>query len=230
MQTQHKSAHFYQYVVSPPIQGPLTPPQNQTPCRQPPVPQLHMCSVLCRKYRSPVLPLSTSKHVPEASGFLRNTQGTGVSNMLSSLLDEGRRAQGSLCPQGLSGTIQGSLRSQARVPFPPCSCNRGSHPVFHGFVGDPSIHVRVHDSGAMQICTLCFPGTGPTPSARLVLSIHSDVNFFDVGHTGLNLHTGLLYSSPPCYSTFSFTVFICRPGSQHAPNSGIKWMDLLAIR
>lgn len=181
-----------------------------------------MGSALCRKYLSTVLPLSTSKHVPEASGFLRNTQGTGVSNMLPGILDEGRHAQGSLCPQGLSGTIQGSLTSQARVPFPPCSCNRGSHPVFHGFVGDPSIHVRVHDSGATWVCALCFPSTRPAPSAWQVLSIHSDVNLSEVGHTGLKQHTGLLYSSPPCYSTFSFTVFICRPGSQHAPNSGIK--------
>lgn len=158
-----------------------------------------------------LLPLSTSKHVPEASGFLRNTQGTGVSNMLPGILDEGRHAQGSLCPQGPSGTIQGSSTSQARVPFPPCSCNRGSHPVFYGFVGDPSIHVHVHDSGHAGLPSL-FPGTRPVPSARLVLSVHSDVNFCDVGHTGLKQHTGLLYSSPPCYSTFSFTVFICHPG------------------
>lgn len=106
----------------------------------------------------------------------------------------------------------------------------GSHPVFYGFVSDPSIHVHVHDSGHTGLRSL-FPGTRPAPSARLVLSVHSDVNFCDVGHTGLKQHTGLLYSSPPCYSTFSFTVFICRPGSQRAPNSGIKkWMGLLAIR
>lgn len=85
--------------------------------------------------------------LPVASGTLRNTHGTSAG-----IQDDEHHAQGSLHPWACPAPSQAR---QAMLPVicPPGSGNLLSTPpalktsaIFHGFLGDPLIHVYVHDS------------------------------------------------------------------------------------